>query len=1049
MAFGIFIMCRKNAKPPEIRHALSQLNVTRFTGLCDRRGADIPDSSLRRNVRLQSPYSRRHNHPVSQMPPAATPMRDHDLSIRLRSAAANLGDGRSISDALAVAAVAAERRLGVWKAALARPEDLSGGIRALRDAAERALKPSSANAAPRADERSDALGWLVRAMRALAVRMPSEILMPAEFYRSLSEADDAGCLAFSPARSQLDAAAHLVRGCIVEMDAGEGKSLAAALAAAVLAASGRRVHALTANGYLAARDCERHAPILESLGIGVGLIVANMDADERRYQYARQVVYAPAREIGFDYLRDGGARSFAERVNPAFDFAIADEADHLLIDQARVPLIISGEPTGEEEAGVGEDAQAAAAWMLDEQTRTLDAIYSQIAGGCADVRRALATILLGGGASDRLTAETERLGASARDALADAVRMNDEDDGRALERGLLFALRPAALSTRLTERGWEEAARRVRHPAAAFEVVQIIRAHAARRADEDYVADEGGVTLVDALDGRPLYSHRYMDGLHEALEAKEGVESGGRAPPRAMTTVRALMSNYRAVCGLSGTAAEGEDVFRSDYGARTVRVPPAAPSRRVDAPTAVFPRRADRDRALTDEVEKWHRVGRPVLLTVSTPRESADMSRALTERGVPHRVLDAANAGDEPEVVAAAGRFGAVTVSTGMAGRGTDIIPAPDADARVIAACADLALAERGETVFACASPEEASALQTALATDARANVRRRQSLDGKAEIVVRKRGDSDETVRRVEFGLGLAVLIASLPASARAERQMRGRAARQGAFGASKMILHASDPAIAFSPRRKRIMDAAPPGAAFASGAEVERALRDEREESERGRRAAALAAAEFAAVIESESRAHRAEREGMMDARLTLSQLDAAIAAWAERLCAGWNDPRADYDSVFDSVSDALWDGWRMDAAPLYGAAPAAAKRAIADAAASRALALRDAVGARRFGRLLAETRLDAADSLWASRLSDLQDMSLSAMLGSQTRREAVSNLSDWARRSRADFMARVDDALIAAVLSAEPAFPAAPKSEMDENQIERLPSELAALL
>lgn len=967
-----------------------------------------------------------------------------------------------MADALALAALAAERRLGVWRAALADTEELSGSIRTLRESADRILDPTRADSPTDATAGiPDALRWLLDARRALAVRLPSEILMPAGFYRSLAETDDSGCLSFAPTDGQLDAAAHLVRGCVVEMDAGEGKSLAAALAAAVLAANGRRVHILTANDYLAARDCDYHAPLLESLGIGVGLIISNMDADERRYQYARRIVYATAREIGFDYLRDGEARSFAERAGPAFDIAIADETDHLLIDQARVPLIISGEPLPE--AGVGADAQAAADWVMDEQARTLDDLYartaSQTAADSADARRALATILLGGGLSARFAAELERLGASPRNALADMVRMNDDEDGRPLERGLLFALDPAARAPRLTERGWRETARRLPHPAAAFEALQIISAHAVHRADEDYVADEGGVTLVDALDGRPLHSHRYTDGLHEALEAKEGLESAGRAPPRAMTTVRALMSNYRAVCGLSGTAMEGESVFRSDFGAaRTVRVPPAVKSRRADSPTIVFPTRAARDSALADETEKWHAVGRPVLLAVSNPRESAEMRRALSERGIPHRVLDAANAGDEPEVVAAAGRFGAVTVSAGMAGRGTDIIPAPDADARIIAACVRLAADSRGETSFICAAPEEADALETALRSSFQdADIRRRQPPDGegdcgKTEIAFRKRGDSHSAARRADFGLGLMVLVASLPPSARAERQIRGRAARRGAFGASKMILHANDPMIAFSPHRGRVVDAAkPPDSAFASGAEVARALRRAQDESETARRAAALAAAEYAAVIESESRARRAERETMMDGRLTLSRLDAIITAWAGRLCAGWDSPRADYAAVFDSVSDALWDDFRMDAAPLYGETPAAARGAISDAAARRALALRDAAGARRFGRVLAETRLEIADSLWPSRLSHLQDMSLSAMLGAQSRREAVSDFSETARRSRADFRAQADDALISSILNAEPATALAKKTEMDkaEPETERLPAELSALL
>ena len=979
-------------------------------------------------------------------------MRDHDLPIRLRDAAGNLGDGRSLADALAIAALAAERRLGVWKAALARPDELSGRIRALRESADRILDPS-ADAAPPSDDMPDALGWLLRAMRALAARLPSEILMPAEFYRSLAAADDAGCLAFAPDLGQMDAAAHLVRGRIVEMDAGEGKSLAAALAAAVLAASGRRVHVLTANDYLAARDCERHAPILESLGIRVGLIIANMDADERRHQHAREIVFATAREIGFDYLRDGAARRFAERVNPVFDIAIADEADHLLVDQARVPLIISGEPS--RETAVGEDALSAALWMMDAQASVLDRLYAQISDAPANRRRALASILLGGGLSARLESELERVGASARDALADLLRMNDSEDGRPLERDLFFAVEPVAPpSLRLTERGWDEALRRVGRADAAFEVVQTLRARVIHQADEDYVADEEGVTLVDALDGRPLYAHRYMDGLHEALEAKEGAAARGRTPPRGMTTVRALMSHYRAVCGLTGTAMEAARVFERDYGARTVRVQPAAPSRRVDFPPAVFYDRAARDRALVKEAEKWRLIGRPVLLTVASPRESAELSRALSERGIPHRALDAANAGEETDVVESAGRFGAVTVAAGMAGRGTDIIPARAAGARVLAACADLARAERGDTVFACASREEANALAAALRERlAGVEVRVRETVGdgGMVEVEVRRRGESASaapSVRRVEFGLGLIVVMASVPASARVERQIRGRAARRGEFGAAKMILRVNDPAIAFSRQQRRLMEMKPPDADFASGAEVLRVLRRARDEAETAHRAAASVAAEFAAVIEAESRAHRAAREDMMDARLTSAQMDALISAWAARVTDGLNDVRAPYDARFDRVEDALLDEWDIDVSALYGESPAAVRLALRDAAALRAFALRDVAGGRRFGRLLAEARLAAADALFPARLAELQDAALSAMLGSLSLRNAVSHLSDVARETRAAFWNAVDDALMRELLSADGGA-ARMSLDMGDGAIERLPPELSALL
>ena len=988
--------------------------------------------------------------PTTNQPPL---MQDQNLKSQLRAAAANFGDDGSLADALALAALAAERRLGIWRAALADPEDLSGGIRALRESADRILAPPSADAPPSAvADIPDALRWLVDARRSLFTRLPSEILMPAEFYRSLAGADDAGCLSFAPTSGQLDAAAHLVRGCVVEMDAGEGKSLAAALAAAVLAAAGRRVHILTANDYLAARDCEYHAPLLESLGIRVGLIIANMDADERRYQHARPIVYATAREIGFDYLRDGMARTFAERADPAFDIAIADEADHLLIDQARVPLIISGGEASPETA-VGEDAKSAALWMMDAQADALDDLYAGIADGSENARRALAAILLGGGLSARLESELERLGASARDAFADILRMNDDQDGRPLERDLFFAIDPAAQSLRLTERGWDETLRRVERPDAAFEVVQTLRARAVHQADEDYVADEDGVTLVDRLDGRPLHSHRYMDGLHEALEAKEGMRPRGRTPPRAMTGVRALMSRYRAVCGLTGTAMEASAAFERDYGARTVRVPSAAPSRRADFPPAAFFDRAARDRALLAEVEKWRLIGRPVLLAVASPRESAELSRALSERGIPHRALDAARAGDEAGVVEAAGRFGAVTVSAGMAGRGTDIILAPDANARIIAACADLARAERWETVFGRAAPKEALALESGLRSRlAGFRIRRVQGADGAAEVSARRAGAAAASVRRVEFGLGLMVVIARLPPSARAERQLRGRAARRGEFGAAKAILSVNDPAIAFSRLQKRLLDMKAPDADFVSGAEVARVLRLAQDEAEAARRAAASVSAQFAAVIEAESRACRAERETMMDARMTPAQLDALISAWAERATDGLNDVRTPYSARFDRAADELWDDWGIDASALYGESPAAVKRAVADAAARRALALRDAMGARRFGRALAEARLGIADDAFPARLAELQDAALSAMLGSLSFRDAVSHLAEQARLSRAAFWEGADDALMREILGADgdsARIGVDSRSDMGDNSIERLPPELSALL
>ena len=238
------------------------------------------------------------------------------------------------------------------------------------------------------------------------------------------------------------------------------------------------------------------------------------------------------------------------------------------------------------------------------------------------------------------------------------------------------------------------------------------------------------------------------------------------------------------------------------------------------------------------------------------------------------------------------------------------------------------------------------------------------------------------------------------------------------------------------------------PPDADFASGAEVLRVLRRARDESETAHRAAASVAAEFAAVIEAESRAHRAAREDMMDARLTSAQMDALISAWAARVTDGLNDVRSSYDARFDRVEDALLDEWDIDVSALYGESPAAVRLALRDAAARRAFALRDVAGGRRFGRLLAEARLASADALFPARLAELQDAALSAMLGSLSLRNAVSHLADRARETRAAFWDAVDDALMRELLSADGGA-ARMSVDMGDGAIERLPPELAALI
>ena len=354
--------------------------------------------------------------------------------------------------------------------------------------------------------------------------------------------------------------------------------------------------------------------------------------------------------------------------------------------------------------------------------------------------------------------------------------------------------------------------------------------------DEDYVVDPEGVTLVDRLDGRPMRSHRYVDGLHEAIEAKEGIEGRARANPSARTTIHALMSNYATIAGLTGTAIEAADIFAQDYGAATVRVPPTFPPRRIDADTRVYFDRSDHTLALSDEVVRWRKIGRPVLVTFGSVRESAEFSDILKRRGVEHRLLNASNPFHESEIVARAGERGAVTVSTGMAGRGTDIIVAEDVDIRI-------------------------------------------------AEGL-------GESAENIEDSLGLLVIIASLPASRRVERQIRGRAARQGRPGASMMMIYINDPVLAFTRQQTALFRMRSPRRGWVEGPDVQGLLREAQREAESKNRSVVEASADFAAIIERESRAHYSYREAIMDSGSCRRILVNDVARWVERKTAPLRD-------------------------------------------------------------------------------------------------------------------------------------------------------------
>ena len=902
---------------------------------------------------------------------------DTELETFLYSAAngvAESHDNDQIADVLGAVDTAVRRRLGIWRVATLEPHELEGAARQVRQQADLALNGSEQRTCLRdaGSPLEQAASALADLLKRLTTEHPSEVRLPAEFYSLIEAVDDSDCLRFNPTEQQLTAAALLLHGVIVEMDAGEGKTLASAIAAAAFAASGRKVHILTANDYLATRDCDLLAPVLESLGLTVGLVIEGMDRQERRYQYAAQIVFTTAREVGFDYLRDSVAASLDHRVNSVFDVTIADEADHLLIDQARTPLIISGERMSE--AAQGESHEALASELVDRQTAHVEKLYTELSAG-ATKSETLATILLAGGLTPRFVSELDRLGISTRRVFSDVSRLNDEYEGSPLEKELLFAIDTGRSALRLTEFGWEEVFARVDSPLDAFGVVQALRARVIHDAGSDYVLAQNGITLVDSLDGRPMVSHRYMHGLHEALESKEGLDQHGRSDTRARTSIRALMSNYATICGLTGTAMESEDAFASDYGVATVRVPPEIASKRVDLDSEVFFDKEDHLVWIVEQVRHWHSLGRPVLVTTGSVRESESISSALDEHSIPHRLLNAGNAELESEIVARGGELGAVTVSTGMAGRGTDFVV----------------------------------------------------------------EGHSSR-------GQGLLVLITTLSESVRVERQIRGRTARQGAPGTTKVAVYINDAALAFSSRQGDLTRLSKTVRGTVEGPEVNRVLRQIQINAESQRDLVSHAIAEYEAVVEGESRGHYAERVLMMDSIQSPTLVVNMITGWVGRRTRELDDHRTKYETRFAIVSDGLWHSYRLDIGEFAYWTPKDVRRELEVEVHRRLSVHRDRLGAKRFALAVAECRLNAADDLWPARLAHLGDMATTLAVGATSRHAAVTELAEEIAGTRAEFWAQVEDQAMRTLLnSAE----IASRSRMGDNHVEQLPDELEALL
>ncbi|MBE6969747.1 MAG: preprotein translocase subunit SecA [Ruminococcaceae bacterium] len=540
-------------------------------------------------------------------------------------------------------------------------------------------------------------------------------------------------LGMKPFRVQLIGGIVLHQGRIAEMKTGEGKTLVAVLPAYLNALTGRGVHVVTVNDYLAKRDSEWMGKVHRFMGLSVGLIVHGLTSAERRAAYAADITYGTNNEMGFDYLRDNMALYKEEMVQRGHVFAIVDEVDSILIDEARTPLIISG--------------QGAESTDLYRRTNDLVSRFKRLTVASVDEKEE----------------EDENI---------DADYIVDEK----------------ARSATLTARGVQKAEQffgienlaDLENATLSHHINQALKAHGVMKRDIDYVVKDGEIIIVDEYTGRLMLGRRYSEGLHQAIEAKERVDVQKENRTLATITFQNFFRLYEKLSGMTGTALTEEEEFGAIYNLDIVEIPTNRPVIRKDWNDVVYKNELGKNRAILDQIVECHKKGQPVLVGTVSIEKSEYLSALLKKRGVPHNVLNAKYHEKEAEIVAQAGKFGAVTIATNMAGRGTDIMLGGNAE---FMAKADLRKAGFDDECISAATGYAETADENILA--ARELYRSR--------LAAHKAVTDEEAARVREVG-GLFILGTERHDSRRIDNQLRGRSGRQGDAGESRFYLALTD---------------------------------------------------------------------------------------------------------------------------------------------------------------------------------------------------------------------------------------------------------------
>ena len=553
-----------------------------------------------------------------------------------------------------------------------------------------------------------------------------------EAFATVREAADR-VLGMRPYPVQLVGGIVLHQGRIAEMKTGEGKTLVATLPAYLNALTGEGVHIVTVNDYLAKRDSEWMGKVHRFLGLTVGLIIHDMKKEERQKAYQSDITYGTNNEMGFDYLRDNMALYANEQVQRGHAFAIVDEVDSILIDEARTPLIISG--------------------MGEKSTQLYDM-------------------------AEMFAARLKKF----------VVVETDDKEEEATDIDADYVVDEKGKSVTLTARGIKKAEEFFHldnlsdpeNSTIAHHINQAIKAHGIMKRDVDYVVKDGEVVIVDEFTGRLMFGRRYSEGLHQAIEAKEHLSVQRESKTLATITFQNYFRLYRKLSGMTGTALTEEEEFATIYALDIIEIPTNRPIARIDNEDSVYKTENGKYRAVIRQVKECHAKGQPVLVGTVSIEKNELLGKMLTREGIKHNLLNAKNHEKEAEIVAQAGQFGAVTVATNMAGRGTDIMLGGNAE---YMAKNDLRKAGLSDELIAEATGYAETDNQEIL--DAR-KLFADKLAQHKAEIA----GEAD----KVRAAGGLFIIGTERHDSRRIDNQLRGRAGRQGDPGETRFYISLED---------------------------------------------------------------------------------------------------------------------------------------------------------------------------------------------------------------------------------------------------------------